>query len=118
MGLYEQPFRRDLSRVWEPAIWVTAPRPGEKVKSPLVVKGSARVLEATVNLRLVQEEGNKVLVETFTTATDAAPGRGDFEATLEFAPQAEGKGSLEVFWISPKDGSGQDKVIIPVVLEP
>ena len=108
-----QPFHRDLSMVWEPAIWVNDPQPGLKVSSPLTVQGSARVYEATVNLRVVTQDG-EVLVDTFTTATAGGPARGDFEEVLEFTSPSTGEGHLEVFWISPKDGSEQDKVIIPI----
>ena len=34
IGLYKQPFTRDLSRVMEPAIWLTAPKAGQTVGSP------------------------------------------------------------------------------------
>jgi hypothetical protein len=113
VGLYEQPFSRNLSVVWEPAIWVTAPFSGEKITSPLKVSGSARVFEGTVTLRLVTEDGTK-LAETFTTATAGAPERGSFETSLVFPKPAAPKGYLEVFWYSPEDGSEQDKVKIPV----
>lgn len=113
VGLYEQPFERNLHNVWEPAIWVTSPAPGARVKSPLEVRGSARVFEGTVNLRLVDQDGKR-LAETFTTATDGAPGRGDFVTSLTFTPPRGEKGYLEVFWQSPEDGSEQGKVRVPV----
>jgi len=113
VGLHEQPFSRDLSSVWEPAIWVTSPRPGDKVKSPLKVEGSARVFEAAVSLRLTGDGGQK-LAETCAMATAGAPERGDFTAELTFSAPAGGQGKLEVFWNSPKDGSEVDKVEIPV----
>ncbi len=117
IGLAElQPFERDLSMVWEPVIWVNEPAPGIEVSSPLTVQGSARVYEATVNLRLVDQDG-EVLVDTFTTATAGGPARGEFETALAFPVPSTGEGRLEVFWISPKDGSEQDKVNIPVRIQ-
>lgn len=113
VGLYEQPFSRDLSNVWEPAIWVTAPAAGQVVASPLKITGSARVFEATVSYRMKDANGN-ILATGFTTATEGAPGRGDFQGEMVFAPRSAGKGQLEVFWASPKDGSDQDVVVIPV----
>ncbi|MDQ0286314.1 hypothetical protein J2Z49_001428 [Desulfofundulus luciae] len=113
VGLYDQPFRRDLSRVYEPAIWVTHPTPEQVVGVPLLVKGSARVFEGTVNARLVDSQGN-VLVSAHTTATRGAPGRGDFEMRLNFNPPQDGKGILEVYSISARDGSVENKVTIPV----
>lgn len=113
VGLYEQPFSRDVSVVNEPAIWVTSPVSGQKVESPLQVKGSARVFEATVNVRLMDESG-KAIAESFTTATEGAPGRGQFELSLPFNAPSPGRGELEVFWRSPKDGKELDKVSVPV----
>jgi predicted small secreted protein len=113
VGLYEQPFSRDLSTVYEPAIWVTGPAPDQKVTSPVEVTGSARVFEAAVNIRMVDDSGI-IIAEGFTTASEGAPGRGDFKHSLAFSAASPGKGALEVFWTSPKDGEILDKVSVPV----
>jgi len=113
VGLYEQPFKRNLSKVGEPVIWVTAPQPGTKISSPLNVTGSAMVFEATVSLRLVTGDGRK-LAESHTNASIGAPGRGDFSTNLSFTSPGSGDGFLEVFWNSPKDGSELDKVRVPI----
>jgi len=113
IGLYEQPFTRNLSKVYEPAIWVTHPSPNQIASVPLLVKGSARVFEGTVNIRLLDGQGN-VLAESHTTASAAAPERGDFETSLKYEPPPAGEGTLEVYWTSPIDGSVQDKVSIPL----
>jgi hypothetical protein len=113
VGLYAQPFKRDLSNVNEPVIWVTAPVANQIITSPVKISGNARVFEATVSYRLKDANGN-MLAQGFTAANAGAPGRGDFQADLAFKPAAAGKGQLEVFWASPKDGSDLDKVTIPV----
>lgn len=113
VGLYQQPFTRNLSRVYEPVIWVTEPVPGQKITSPVKIKGTARVFEATVNARLLNNEG-KILATGFATASEGAPGRGDFILNMPFNVKSNGNGRLEVFWGSPKDGRDLDKVIIPV----
>ncbi|MDJ0304920.1 Gmad2 immunoglobulin-like domain-containing protein [Dehalobacter sp.] len=113
VGLYNQPFARDLSSVYEPAIWVTAPVDGQTIASPLKITGNARVFEAVVSYRLRDVQGN-ILAEGNTMAAAGAPGRGDFEASLTFTPSAAGSGQLEVFEASMKDGSDLNKVIIPV----
>lgn len=113
VGLYNQPFARDLSSVYEPAIWVTAPVDGQTIASPLKITGNARVFEAVVSYRLRDAQGN-ILAEGNTMAAAGAPGRGDFEASLTFTPSAAGSGQLEVFESSMKDGSDLNKVIIPV----
>ena len=113
VGLYGQPFSRDLSTVYEPVIWVTSPAPDQKVASPVEVTGSARVFEAAVNIRLVDDSGI-IIAEGFTTATEGAPGRGDFKHSLAFSAASPGKGEVEVYWTSPKDGGILDKVSVPV----
>lgn len=113
VGLYEQPFTRDITRVDSPAIWVTNPAPGQKVTFPLEVQGSARVFEGTVNARLLDDSG-KELASGFTTATSGAPERGDFNLSLSYQPNSTGTGKLEVYWESPKDGAATDVVEIPV----
>jgi germination protein M len=113
VGLYEQPFQRDLSNVFEPAIWVTSPVKDQVITSPVTIRGNARVFEATVSFRLKDAAGN-VLAEGFTTAAEGAPGRGDFEGELAFKPDGSGQGQLEIFEESMKDGSDLNKVTIPV----
>lgn len=112
VGLYKQPFTKDYSKVYKPAIWVTHPSPHQVVGVPLLVKGSALVFEGTVNARLLDSNG-KVLAETYTT-TSGAPVRGDFAMSIKFDPPSSGEGVLEVFDYSSKDGNPQDIVSIPV----
>jgi hypothetical protein len=116
VGLSEQPFSRNLADVWEPAIWVTTPSSGQMITSPVEISGSARVFEATVNYRIKDDKG-KILDEGSTNAAEGAPGRGDFLIKTNFETAGSGKGQIEVFWASPKDGSELDKVIIPVKWE-
>jgi len=113
VGLSQQPFKRDLSNVNEPVIWVTSPVTGQIVTSPVEISGSARVFEATVSFRIKDEQGT-VLAQGFATASQGAPERGDFQGQLDFKPAGPGKGQIEVFEVSMKDGSDQNKVIIPV----
>lgn len=113
VGLYDQPFQRDLSKVMEPAIWVTAPVSGQTISSPVEISGSAMVFEATVSYRLKDDQGN-ILAEGFTNASQGAPERGDFNGQLAFTATGAGKGQIEVFEVSMKDGSDRNKVIIPV----
>ncbi|MGQ9558831.1 MAG: stalk domain-containing protein [Desulfurispora sp.] len=118
VGLYEQPFTRDLSKVVEPAIWVTRPYPGMLVKNNLLtVRGSAMVFEGTVQARLVRSNGEKIATG-WTTALTGAPGRGDFQLELKWAKTVVGEANLEVFWISPEDGREKDVVRVPVYIFP
>ena len=113
VGLYEQPFKRDLSVVVEPAIWVTQPSPGQKVTTPLTVSGSAMVFEATVCARIVDSAG-KELVGEFTNAAAGAPERGDFTMSLDFSTNAD-SGKLIVYCEDARDGGERDVVEVPII---
>jgi len=113
VGLHAQPFVKDVAKVYEPAIWLTSPTPGQVVASPIEVRGSARVFEAAVSARLLDDAG-KELASGFATAAQGAPGRGDFVLPLKYQANSPGQGKVEVYWDSPKDGKEMDKVVIPV----
>ena len=113
IGLSGQPFQRDLSLVNEPAIWVTMPETKQTITSPVIIRGNARIFEATVSFRLRDAEGN-ILGQGYTMAEAGAPERGDFEAQMSFTHSAVGKGQIEVYESSMKDGSDQNMVVIPV----
>ncbi len=113
VGLYEQPFQRDLSNVLEPAIWVTSPARDQIITSPVKIAGNARVFEATVSYRLRDSSGT-VIAQGHTMAAEGAPGRGDYNAELVFTTNGPGRGQIEVYEASAKDGSDTNKVIIPV----
>ena len=113
VGLYDQPFRRDLSMVFEPAIWVNQPAPGQGIASPLTVSGSAMVPGKTVYLRLLDISGNEVADGSTTVATDPAEWgseRGSFAVSLLF-PKTAGEGVLEVFW---KDAENEEQDLFRV----
>ena len=60
--------------VYEPVIWVTEPVAQQQIKSPVIIKGTARVFEATVSYHLKDAEGN-ILGSGCTMASEGAPGR-------------------------------------------
>lgn len=101
-----------------PNIAVFTPILGERVGLSLIVKGRARVFEGTVNLRLKEKEG-EILFEDFTIAQSPDVGQfGPFEKEIDYLvkkPTSEDV-ILEVFWLSPKDGSELDLVSIPLKL--
>ncbi len=112
-GLYSQPFTRDVSEVYEPAIWVTHPQPNQVTGVPLLVKGSARVWEGKISVQVV-DENNNILAKKHGSATQNAPERGDFEMSIKFDPPKDGKGELQVFGRNPNNGSDLIKVSVPV----
>ncbi|MCL6610256.1 MAG: GerMN domain-containing protein [Peptococcaceae bacterium] len=112
VGLYEQPFKRNLDRVLEPAVWITHPAAGQVAGVPLLVKGSARALEGQVNARLLDSSGNKIAEDRATLSRQAA-GRVDFEMKLTFTPPGKGSGTLEVSLAGPGNLPG-NTVKIPI----
>lgn len=112
VGLYEQPFNKDLIPVYEPAIWITHPQPEQVVCVPMLVKGSARVWEGKITVRLIDSDNN-VLVEE-NTITDNPNERSDFEISLKFdLPRTTGS-VLEISGTNINDSSKQDKILVPI----
>lgn len=102
---------------YEPNIKVVSPVKNDVVTSPFKVIGKARVFEGNVNIRLVDSNGN-ILSETVVQATASAPSWGDFEAIISYKALKEPQnGILQVFSLSPKDGSVQNLVSVPLKLK-
>jgi hypothetical protein len=99
------------------AILVESPIIGAKVSSPVTVSGTANVFEATVSLRILDENGNEI-ARTFTTATCGTGCRGDYSVSVPFNLDRQQRGTVEVFESSAKDGSPINEVDIPVILMP
>jgi spore germination protein GerM len=111
----DRPWTREDFEFIAPAIVVDTPAPGDTVSSPIEVSGTADVFEATVSLRLLDENGDQI-AEGFTTATCGTGCRGTFETTLAYEVDHDQTGTLEVFEASAKDGSPTNVVSIPVTL--
>ncbi len=104
------------SAAQEKNIIVTAPVPDQKVESPIVVKGKARVFENTFSYILKDQSGNKLFEDhAMSNAADAGL-FGDFEVRIPVPPGSPKNLIVEVFDYSAKDGSVADLVTIPVQL--
>lgn len=100
-----------------PAIVVESPAIGASVSSPVTVKGTANVFEATVSLRILDSRGREV-ARTFTTATCGTGCRGRYSKSVRFSVSSEQPGTIEVFEESAEDGRPINVVRIPVTLRP
>ena len=98
-----------------PAIVVLDPVIGQRVTSPIAVTGTADVFEATVNARLLDANGRSIAT-AFTTASCGSGCRGDFRIRLPYRSGGGRAATVEVYWVSPKDGSRLDVVAVPVRL--
>jgi germination protein M len=99
-----------------PVILVTSPTAGQRVSSPVPVRGTANVFEANVTVRILDENGDEV-GSTFTTATCGSGCRGDFLALVSYGLDEEQPGTIVV---QDDDAAGTGtpphQVRIPVVL--
>lgn len=81
-----------------------------------MISGDASVFEATLQWRIV-DSGGKVYAQGNTTASAGAPARGTFSVSVTFrAPTTDTSGFVEVFETSPRDGSIDDIVRVPVTI--
>ena len=77
----DPPVGRGAIEEQTPQILVESPLPGDTVTSPIRLRGTANVFEATVSID-VKDETGKVVRRTFTTATSGTGTRGTFDTTL------------------------------------
>ena len=97
-------------------ILVKEPLANTKVRSPLTISGEASVFEAALIWQVTDTAG-RVLASGFTTATAGAPAKGTFSVTATYAdPQADAIGFAEVFTRSPRDGTIDEIVRVPLIL--
>lgn len=101
----------DVPKTLEPNIQVDTPVPGETIRTPLKIKGRARVFEGVVNVYL--EDGHNVLYEKSHQGV-GAPEWWKMDLSIDFAQPTSPHGMLQLYWASARDGSKQDVVMIPV----
>ncbi|MDP2623698.1 MAG: Gmad2 immunoglobulin-like domain-containing protein [Actinomycetota bacterium] len=105
--IVDDPATRDGFDDLLPAVMIESPAWGADAASPMVVKGTADVFEATVSIELRDASGG-VLFEGFTTATCGTGCRGEWEIAIDYATstisQAGEWGSLIAFESSAEDG--------------
>lgn len=95
-------------------IAVYAPMIGQTMIGSITIAGAARVYEANVSWRL-RDSGGREVAKGFTTATNGSgPVWGSFQTAVPIPSGLSGRATLEVFWASPRDGSDQDVVSIPL----
>lgn len=113
----DHPLARSDFEDLAPPIIVERPRPGGRTSSPVVIEGTANVFEATVSIRILDEDGNE-LADTFTTASCGTGCRGAYEKKVSFSIDEAQPGTIEVFEQSAEDGSPLHGVRVPVTLAP
>jgi len=97
------------------SIKVTVPKINEQIKSPVQISGQAAVFEAQFNARIKDDSG-LVLAET-QLMTEEGQTMSPFSAKIKYKKPSRREGVIEVFDISPKDGTEIHKVSIPVIFQ-
>ncbi|MBI4300160.1 MAG: hypothetical protein HY677_03415 [Chloroflexi bacterium] len=96
---------------------ISSPKPGDRVKSPVHITGTAMVFEAHVEIA-VKDATGKTLGSGSTNASRGAPERGTYALDLPFKTDKEQEGTVEVFSRSFKDGSIENLAKVRVTLLP
>lgn len=98
-------------------IIVQTPRPGTILASPISITGKARVFENTVHVDIKKENGEVMISEVATAKVKDVGEYGEFDIQIRFYFRNTQKGFIEVYSLSPKDGSRENLVSIPVNFE-
>jgi hypothetical protein len=104
---------RDDVTGYVPPILVEKPAAGARVARKIEVAGTASVFEATLVVEAMRD--GKVLDRQTVTATEGAPGRGTFDATLHASP---GRATVRAYAPSAADGAPQHEVDVEVEVMP
>jgi hypothetical protein len=99
------------------AIVVDSPLPGDELRSPITVRGTANVFEASVSIQ-IRDANGEVLAAINTQATCGSGCRGTFSSPIAFYTPMRQSGTIEVFEVSAEDGSAIHVVRIPIILVP
>jgi spore germination protein GerM len=81
-------------------VWLLTPTEGGTLARGAEFGGVATVFEATVNWQWLQD--GRVVADGFSTASEGAPGRGEWSSTVDVPP---GDYELKAFESSAEDGS-------------
>lgn len=113
-GTTSEPLTRADFEDETPPILVDTPLPGDRVRSPVRLRGTANVFEATVSID-VRDASDKLLKRTFTTATSGSGTRGRFSAEIAL-PDRDGPVTVVAYESSAKDGTPLHVVKVPLTL--
>lgn len=104
--------QRENNAAVEKGLKLDAPKPGEQVKSPVQVSGTANGVQGTVRIRIKDAGGLTLAEKPVQTAG------GKFSATMSFSsPSSQEKGTIEAF-VTGEGDVEKDTVSIPITLLP
>lgn len=112
----DPPVGRRAIEEQTPQILVESPLPGDTVRSPIRLRGTANVFEATVSID-VRGANGKLLKRTFTTATSGTGTRGTFDTEVAL-PDGTGPVTVVAYESSAEDGRPLHVSEVPVSVVP
>jgi len=99
-------------------ITVIRPAANARLRPPITISGDASVFEAALNWRITDSAG-RVLASGNASASAGAPARGTYTIVASFsAPASDTIAIVEVYELSPRDGTIDEIVRVPVVITP
>jgi hypothetical protein len=99
-----RPLTRADVEEWLPAILVDSPAAGDRITSPVTVRGSANVFEAVLFVEVTDWDG-RVVATRRVTASAGTGTRGTFAVTVPYTAERAGAGEVIAYSRSPKDGA-------------
>ena len=105
------------SEISNSVIKVTSPYKNQNVKTPFKISGQAKVFENQFNYRVTDSLGRILGEGTIKAESETLSGFAPFDVTVSSLADIKGKGQVEIFDYSPKDGSVINKLVIPVNIE-
>jgi LysM repeat protein len=98
----------------DPPILLEEPASNTRMSSPIRVSGRANVFEGLVSIRILDGRFRQVGSGSAMAAMgEYAP----FTAEIPYSVPSSQWGYVDVFWVSPKDGTEVDKVTVRVFLQ-
>lgn len=91
---------------------VITPLSNEKITSPVIIKGKARVFEA--NFRIHIEDGHYYLAEKILMADEGAPAYGNFSIKIPFKKPTNPQGFIILSYANMENGKMIEELVIPV----
>ncbi len=100
-------------------IVIYTPRMNERVGTPIIIEGVARISEKNIYYRLTDTAGNEIAKGFVSIGFGAADSRdisqfSTFRAELNYFSTVDGAGFVDIYSLSAMDGSEINKISIPV----
>jgi hypothetical protein len=94
------------------------PGANQTVKTPIVAQGYARLFEAAGNWEIRNATNQVIASGTFMAVAGSSPVFASYSFSAPFTVTAAQNGSLNLFSLSPANGSRINQLVVPLTLSP